>query len=205
MAFFRSGFNDTSIGFGQHHGSASLEFPYRYEIEAPNTDSNAANSYYPISFDTGGFRAPSAGPNLLIMRSYGAVGPAQRGGSSIGWTGSSTHQGGLYAAFRIGDSAWSDMNEHQLIRLRYSYHTTIADEGMMLTVNTGTPRGSGPFWLRLRGGFTYTVFAKHPVNPTWVTPGGANLSYGGNPSYQSWPDVTTTVASPFTSQLTDKG
>ena len=188
---------DYDIGFGQHGGDASAEFPYKYTITGPTHESNSANTYYPCSFYAHGFRSPSAGPNLLITRFYGETGPAQNGGSSIGWTGSSSHQGGLYAAFRIGDSAWSDMHERQLYRLRYTYHNTIANIGMNLTVNTGSPRGSGPFWVMLRGGFKYIIYAKMPVNPVWVTPGGPCVNYGGNPNYQEWPNTTTTVSAPY--------
>ena len=178
---------DYDIGFGQHGYKSSAEFPYYYELYSPNSESNAANTYYPCSFYSGGFRSPSAGPNLLIMRGYGDTGPAQRGGASIGWSGSSTHQGGLYASFRIGDSAWSDMSEQQLVRVRRTYHETISDYGMLLA----NSNGSGSFWIRMRGGFRFHVYAKMPVNPTWVTPGGGALNYNGNPNYQTWPTTTT--------------
>lgn len=182
-------------------GNPSYEFPFSYDLYTPNTESNAANTYYPVSFNTGGFRSASSGANLLIMRFYSWAGPAQRGGSSIGWTGSSSHQGGLYAAFRIGDSAWSDMHESQLVRVRRTYHDTMSDYGMMLTYDSG--RGSGPFWVRLRGGFHYRVYSKMPCFPTNVTPGGSVFSYNGNDAYQSWPGTTTSVNNSAMSGKTD--
>lgn len=188
------------IGIGQHHGTSSVEFPYYYELFSPNSESNAANTYYPCSFYTGGFRSPSSGANLIIARSYGDTGPAQRGGSSIGWNDSSTHQGGLYASWRIGDSAWSDMYEAQLVRSKRTYHVTISDFGMLLANNNG----SGPFWVRLRGGFRYHVYAKMPVNPSWVTPGGGALNHNNDPNYQVWPQTTTSVNdSRFSDNKTD--
>lgn len=185
--------------YGDAATAGSFEFPYVYAITGPTYESNSANTYYPLSLSPGGFRTHSSGANIVIWRSYGHPGPAQNGGSSIGWTGSSSHQGGLYLSFRAGDSAWSDMFESQLVRHKHTYHTTVSDYGMLL----GNTTGSGPFWVRLRGGFQYYVGSKHPCWPTWVTPGGPALTYNGNPNYQTWPGTTTSVAnSTFNSNYT---
>lgn len=169
--------------------TGSFEFPYTYIITGPTYESNSANTYYPLSINAGGFRAPNSGANLIIQRSYGRAGPAQNGGSSIGWSGSGTHQGGLYASFRIGDSAWSDMYENSLINQKTTYHRVISDYGMLLSHSTG----SGTWWVRLRGGFEYVIHSKHPAWPKWVQPSGPALTVSGNPNYQTWPSTTTTV------------
>lgn len=170
--------------------TGSFEFPYTYLVTGPTYESNSANTYYPLSLHPGGFRTAHSGANVIIQRGYSRSGPAQNGGSSIGWTGSSSHQGGMFVAFRIGDSAWSDMYENALIRYRRTYHTCISDYGLLL----GNTTGSGPWWVRLRGGFQYIVHSKHPAWPRWVQPGGGALTYQGNTNYQTWPGTTTSVA-----------
>jgi hypothetical protein len=169
--------------------TGSFEFPYTYVVTGPTYESNSANTYYPLSLAPGGFRTAHSGANIVIQRSYGHPGPAQNGGASIGWTGSTTHQGGLYLSFRVGDSAWSDMFESQLVRYRLTYHEVVSDYGMLL----GNTTGSGPFWIRLRGGFVYYIHSKHPAWPAWVQPNGPALTHAGNPNYQTWPGTTTTV------------
>ena len=190
------------------HGSGGMAYtgtqhmPFYYNIEvSPRTDpgsgsydSDGGNRYYPVSFSAGAVRRGSAMPNLVIYRGYNFSGPSQfqsNTGVSIGWTGSSTHQGGLYASYHVGDSAWSDMSEAQLTRHRRTYHTTISSHAMRLSYSSD--RGSGPFYIMLRGGFTYYINASYPANPTQVTAGGSVFSYGGNNAYQSWPASTTSV------------
>ena len=186
---------------GEANYGPSLHMPYHYTITVlPRTDpgagsydSDGGNRYYPVSFNSGSVRRPSAMPNLVIYRSYSQSGPYQfqQSNGSIGWTGSGTHQGGLYVSFHVGDSAWSDMYEGQLTRMRRTYHPTLAGHGMRLTYNTD--RGSGPFFVMLRGGFTFHVNASYPAMPRQVTAGGSVFSYGGNNAYQSWPVSTTSV------------
>tara|TARA_B100000927_G_scaffold270841_1_gene247316 strand:- start:686 stop:1423 length:738 start_codon:yes stop_codon:yes gene_type:complete len=203
------------------HGSGSLGYtatqhlPFYYQFEvSPRTDpgsgsydSDGANRYYPVSFQNGSVRRGSAMPNLVIYRGYNLSGPSQfqsNTGVNIGWTGSSTHQGGLYASYHVGDSAWSDMFESQLTRHRMTYHTTISSHGMRLSY--ALDRGSGPFFLMLRGGFTYWVNASYPAMPTQVTAGGSVFTYGSNTSYQTWPASTTSVAdSNYNGNLTSMG
>jgi hypothetical protein len=193
---------------------ATLHMPFYYGITVlPRTDpgtgsydSDGANRYYPVSFAAGGVRRASAMPNLVIMRNYGAAGPYQfevNNSVDIGWTGSSTHQGGLYAAFHTGDSAWSDMYESQVTRYRYTYHQTISSYGMRLSYSLD--RGAGPFYVMLRGGFDYIVAASYPCLPTQVTAGGSVFTHSGNTSYQTWPDSTTTAGSTFASNITNMG
>lgn len=168
-------------------GSPTYEFPYVYDLYTPNSDSDASNRYYPVSFKCPAFRSATSGANLIIARHYGDPGPAQRGGSSIGWTGSSSHQGGLYLSFRIGDSAWSDMYEAQLVRHRMTYHNTVSYYGIMQAISYNN--GSGEFYVLLRGGFFYRIYQKHPGQPTAVTPGGTVADgYGW-----TWPATLTTV------------
>ena len=177
-----------------------MPFYYSFEV-LPRTDpgsgsydSDGANRYYPVSFGAGTVRRGSAMPNLVIYRGYNFSGPSQfqtNSGVNIGWTGSSTHQGGLYASYHVGDSAWSDMNESQLTRHRRTYHTTISSHGMKLSYSSD--RGSGPFFIMLRGGFTYYVNASYPAMPAQVTAGGSVFTYSSNTSYQTWPVSTTSV------------
>jgi len=195
------------------NASASLHMPYQYSITVlPRTDpgtgsydSDGGNRYYPVSFSSGAVRRASAMPNLVIMRSYGSSGPYQfqQSNGSIGWTGSGTHQGGLYASFHVGDSAWSDMYEAQITRLRLTYHQTIGGFAMRLAHNSD--RGSGPFYVMLRGGFTYTVASSYPSMPTQVTAGGSVFSHGGNNSYQQWPVSTTSPDTTYGSSITTMG
>ena len=210
-----------TTSFGQYYafsGDAiygpSIHMPFFYTFTVlPRTDpgtgsydSDGANRYYPVSFATGGVRRPSAMPNLVIMRSYSASGPyqfEQANSVDIGWTGSGTHQGGLYSCWHAGDSAWSDMNEQQCTRHRNTYHQTIGDSVMRLSYSTD--RGSGAFCVRLRGGFEYKVAASYPALPTQVTAGGSTFSYSGNNSYQTWPDSTTSPSATFASSITNMG
>jgi hypothetical protein len=200
-----------SGGFGY---SGTMHMPFYYSITVQprsdpgsgSYDSDGANRYYPVSFMTGTVRRGSAMPNLVIYRGYNLPGAYQfqQSNGNIGWTGSGTHQGGLYASFHTGDSAWSDMNESECTRHRRTYHTTISSFGMRLSYNVD--RGSGPFFVMLRGGFTYYVNASHPAMPRQVTAGGSVFSYGGNNSYQTWPSSTTSVDnSMFNGNFTDKG
>jgi hypothetical protein len=185
---------------GDIAGAATLEMPFHYSITVlprtdpgtGNYDSDGGNRYYPVSFRSGSVRRGSSQPNLVIERTYSISGAHQfetANSVDIGWTGSSSHQGGLYASYIVGDSAWSDMYEGQITRLRQTYHQTIADHGMELTVDYS--RGSGPFWVMLRGGFTYHVHATYPAMPTQVTAGGSVFSYQGNDQFRTWPASRT--------------
>lgn len=198
---YRQGSANGQFYYHAARGTAgNLIFPFKYSITVlprsdPGTgsyDSDGANRYYPVSFSTGDVRRGFAGPNLVITRSYSWSGPYQFEQSNsvdIGWTGSSTHQGGLYAAYITGDSAWSDMYEAECRRYRMTYHSTIADHGMLITSNSD--RGSGPFWVLLRGGFTYDIYAAYPAVPTQVKAGGGAVTYNGNDAYASWPNTRT--------------
>jgi len=187
---------------GQTSYSPTLEMPFYYAITilprtdpgTGNYDSDGGNRYYPVSFASGSVRRASSQPNLVIARSYSHSGPHQfetANSVDIGWTGSSTHQGGLYASYVVGDSAWSDMYEGQVTRLRQTYHDTIADHGMQLSYSSD--RGSGPFWVMLRGGFTYYIYATYPALPTQVTAGGSCFSYSGNNQFRQWPVSRTSL------------
>lgn len=193
---------------------ASMHMPFFYTITVlPRTDpgtgsydSDGANRYYPVSFATGGVRRSSAMPNLVVMRNYAATGPYQfetANSVDIGWTGSSTHQGGLYSCWHVGDSAWSDMYEGQCTRYRYTYHQTISSYAMRLSY--AADRGAGAFVIMLRGGFEYKVAASYPALPTQVTAGGSTFTHSGNDSYQTWPDSTTTAGSTFANSITNMG
>jgi hypothetical protein len=199
---------------GSHHNQATIHMPFLYYITVlPRTDpgtgsydSDGGNRYYPVSFRTGGVRRSSAMPNLVIYRSYGDSGAHQfetANSVDIGWTGSGSHQGGLYASFHVGDSAWSDMYESQCTRLRTTYHQVLGGSGMMLAYSSD--RGTGAFYMMLRGGFQYTVAASYAAMPTQVTAGGAVFSHGGNNAYQRWPVSTTTADSAFASTITNMG
>jgi hypothetical protein len=187
---------------GQTGFTSTLDMPFYYSITVlprtdpgtGNYDSDGGNRYYPVSFATGSVRRASSRPNLVIARSYSQSGAHQfetANSVDIGWTGSSSHQGGLYASYIVGDSAWSDMYEGQVTRVRQTYHTTIADHGMQLAHDND--RGSGPFWVMLRGGFTYYIYASYPAMPTQVTAGGSCFSYSGNDQFRTWPASTTTL------------
>ena len=188
---------------GQHTFGPTTDMPFSYSLTviprsdpgSGSYDSDGANRYYPVSFATGSVRRASSRPNLIITRTYGHSGPYQwqQANSNIGWTGSSTHQGGLYASYIVGDSAWSDMYEAQITRLRKTYHDTIADHGMQLSYSAD--RGTGPFWIRLRGGFTYYILASYPAMPRQVTANGSCFSYSGDNYFRRWPASTTTVGS----------
>ena len=192
-----------STGQGAHYHksgdtgyTATLEMPFHYSITVlPRTDpgtgsydSDGGNRYYPVSFRSGAVRRAASQPNLIIARGYSASGPyqfEQTNSVDIGWTGSGTHQGGLYASYIVGDSAWSDMYEGQVTRVRQTYHPTIADHGMQLAHDND--RGAGPFWVMLRGGFTYHIYATYAAMPTQVTAGGSCFSYSGNDQFRTWP------------------
>ena len=200
---------------GGHAYMSSAHMPFYYSLivqprNDPSTgsyDSDGGNRFYPVSFNTGGVRRSSAMPNLVIYRGYNIAGAHQfetTNSVDIGWGGSSTHQGGLYASFHTGDSAWSDMSESQVTRVRRTYHTTISGYGMRLSYSAD--RGSGAFFVMLRGGFTYYVNASYQANPTQVTAGGSTFTYGDNTSYQSWPASTTSVSdTTFNGNLTSMG
>lgn len=175
----------------QYRGGPNYNMPHVMYIETPANEANSANTYYPVSFNTPGHGGGQFG-NMVITRRYYDTGPAQRGGASIGWNDSSTHQGGLEAWFHVGESAWSDYYSARLLYYRYTYHNTISDYGMMLTSDSRF--GSGPFWVRLRGGFAYWIHATFPISPANVTPGGTVFYYPteGN-AYQTWPGTTTSV------------
>lgn len=204
--FMKSG----ELGYG-----ATQHLPFYYALTVfPRTDpgtgsydSDGANRYYPVSIRAGTVRRGSSSPNFVIYRGYNVNGPyqfEQNNSVDIGWTGSSTHQGGLYASYHIGDSAWSDMHESQLTRHRLTYHTTISSHGMRLSYSTD--RGSGPFFLMLRGGFTYYMNSSYPSNPTQVKAGGGVFSHAGNDAYQTWPASTTSIAdSTYSSSMTSMG
>jgi|TARA_R110000744_G_scaffold333119_1_gene438511 hypothetical protein len=200
---------------GQTAYAASTTFPFAYAITVlprndPGTgayDSDGGNRYYPVSFMSGGVRRAGAGPNLLIYRHYSQSSAYQfevANSVDIGWTGSSTHMGGLYSSFITGDSAWSDMSESQCTRHRMSYHSTISSFGMKLSWSAD--RGSGPFYVMLRGGFTYYISSSYPSNPCQVTAGGSVFSYSGNNAYNTWPASTLSVDnSIFSGTLTSMG
>ena len=175
----------------QGRGTPNYNMPFVVSFYTPNNESNSANTYYPVSFNTPGHGGGQFG-NLVICRRYHDTGPAQRGGSGIGWNDSSTHQGGLECWFHVGESAWSDYYSARLMYYRYTYHTTVSDYGMMLTNDSRF--GSGPFWVRLRGGFQYWVHSTYPVSPANVLPGGTVFYYPteGN-TYQTWPGTVTSV------------
>ena len=198
---------------GDITGTPTLEMPFHYYITVlprtdpgtGNYDSDGANRYYPISFRSGAVRRASSQPNLIIARGYSQSGAHQfetANSVDIGWTGSSTHQGGLYASYIVGDSAWSDMYEAQVTRVRQTYHTTIAAHAMQLTADAS--RGAGPFYIMLRGGFTYHVHASYPAMPTQVTAGGSVFSYNGNDQFRQWP-VSRTDTSTVSGILGDDG
>jgi hypothetical protein len=171
----------------------NYSMPFVIAFDTPNTASNAANTYYPVAFNTptsggGGFG------NVCITRKYYDPGPAQFGGAAIGWpAGNSTdHQGGLEAFFHLAESAWSDYYSARLLYYRYTYDNTISDYGMMLTNDARF--GSGPFWIRLRGGFRYWIHSSYPLAASNVTPGGTVFYYPAEGNvYQTWPGTTTSV------------
>lgn len=181
----------SNMEVNQYRGAPNYNMPFVMYIETPANEANSANTYYPVSFNTPGHGGGQFG-NMVISRRYYDTGPAQRGGSSIGWNDSSTHQGGLEAWFHVGESAWSDYYSARLLYYRYTYHTTVSDYGMMLTSDSRF--GSGPFWVRLRGGFAYWIHASFPISPANVTPGGTVFYYPteGN-TYQTWPGTVTSV------------
>ena len=194
------------ISSGQQAYTPTMHLPYHYSFTVqprndPSTgsyDSDGANRYYPVSFMTGTVRRATAMPNMVVYRGYNLNGPHQfetTNSVDIGWTGSSTHQGGMYSSWYTGDSAWSDMYEAQCARHRRTYHTTIGGFGMQLTYSND--RGSGPFYLMLRGGFTFYVNSSHPSLPRQVTAGGSVFSYLGNDQFRQWPASTTTANSAF--------
>lgn len=189
-----------AAGYSGYSPTNHMPFYYSFTVHprsdpgSGSYDSDGGNRYYPVSFQAGTVRRATAMPNLVIYRGYNTNGPyqfEQNNSVDIGWTGSSTHQGGLYAAYYTGDSAWSDMHESSLARHRRTYHTTISSHGMKLSYSAD--RGSGPFFIMLRGGFTYWCNASYPAMPTQVTAGGSVFSYGGNNSYQTWGASTTSV------------
>lgn len=175
----------------QGRGTPNYSMPFIMSFVTPSNESNSANTYYPVSFNTPQHGGGQFG-NMCITRRYYDEGPAQRGGSGIGWNDSSTHQGGLEAWFHVAESAWSDYFSARLLYYRYTYHNTISDYGMLLTNDSRF--GSGPFWVRLRGGFRYWVHSTFPISPANVTPDGTAFYYPteGN-TYQRYPGTTTTV------------
>ena len=198
---FPSGVYYAASGHAGYQPTLEMPFYYSFTVQPRNNpdsgsyDSDGGNRYYPVSFRTGTVRRAASKPNLVIYRGYNLPGPHQFESTNsvdIGWTGSSTHQGGMYAAYYTGDSAWSDMNESSLARHRRTYHTVISSHSMKLSYSAD--RGAGPFEIMLRGGFQYWCNATYPALPTQVTAGGSVFSYGGNDSYQTWSASTTSVS-----------
>ena len=178
------------------YGKPNYGTPFVYTLQTPNTDSDAANRFYPVSINTPGCDGGGTIGTFWISRKYWSTGPAQLGGSTIGWTGSSTHQGGLDSHFQVRELAWSDKYDMRLLHHRYSYHETIQTMGMYASYSA--TYGSGPFYLMLRGGFQYNFYGNYPIHPANVEPGGRVYST----SYAwFWPATSTSGASaPFNAQ-----
>ena len=139
----------------------SFATPYRYTLSTPNHESDSANRYYPVSINTSGRAGGGMIHTLQVARRYYEYGPHHAGGSTIGWTGSSTHQGGLDLFLQVRDSSWSDMYDMRIMHYRYTYHQTVGGWGMFPSYSTSY--GSGPFYLMLRGGFQYQFYASYPL------------------------------------------
>ena len=170
----------------------SFATPYRYTLSTPNHESDSANRYYPVSINTAGRAGGGMVHNLHVGRRYYDSGPAHQGGSTIGWTGSSTHQGGLDLFLQVRDSAWSDMYDMRILHYRYTYHQTVGGWGMFASSNSSY--GSGPFYLMLRGGFQYKFYAAYPLAVANVNPGGRVYST----AYAwYWPSSTTSTSGPL--------
>ena len=177
------------IGPKQSTLQQSFATPYKYEIITPNHESDSANRYYPVSFQSVGRAGGGMIHTMQVARRYHDDGPSDYGGSTIGWTGSSTHQGGLDLFLQVRDSAWSDMYDMRVMHYRYTYHQTVGGWGMFASYST--TYGSGPFYLMLRGGFKYQVYAAHPTAVANVEPGGRVYST----SYAwYWPNSTTSTS-----------
>ena len=180
------------IGPKQSTLQQSYATPYKYEIRTPNHESDSANRYYPVSFSPVGRAGGGMIHTMQVARRYHDDGPSDYGGSTIGWTGSSTHQGGLDLFLQVRDSAWSDMYDMRVMHYRYTYHQTVGGWGMFASYST--TYGSGPFYLMLRGGFKYQVYAAHPIAVANVQPGGRVYST----SYAwYWPNSTTSTSGPL--------
>ena len=177
------------IGPKQSTLQQSYATPYKYEIITPNHESDSANKYYPVSFQSVGRAGGGMIHTMQVARRYHDDGPSDYGGSTIGWTGSSTHQGGLDLFLQVRDSAWSDMYDMRIMHYRYTYHQTVGGWGMFASYSN--TYGSGPFYLMLRGGFKYQVYAAHPMFVANVQPGGRvySTSYGWY-----WPASTTSTS-----------
>ena len=167
----------------------SFATPYRYTLSTPNHESDSANRYYPVSINTTGRAGGVMVHNLHVGRRYYDSGPHHNGGSTIGWTGSSTHQGGLDLFLQVRDSAWSDMYDMRILHYRYTYHQTVGGWGMFASSNSSY--GSGPFYLMLRGGFQYKFYAAYPLAVANVEPGGRLYSTSYN---WFWPNSTTSTS-----------
>jgi len=164
----------------------SFVSPYKYELITPNHESDSANRFYPVSINTPGRAGGGTIHTLQVARRYHDDGPSDYGGSTIGWTGSSTHQGGLDLFLQVRDSAWSDMYDMRVMHYRYTYHQTVGGWGMF--ASHSTTYGSGPFYLMLRGGFKYQFYANYPLAVANVQPGGRVYSTS---FAWYWPNSTT--------------
>ena len=177
------------IGPKQSTLQQSFATPYKYEIITPNHESDSANRYYPVSFQSVGRAGGGMIHTMQVARRYHDDGPSDYGGSTIGWTGSSTHQGGLDLFLQVRDSAWSDMYDMRIMHYRYTYHQTVGGWGMFASYNSSY--GSGAFYLMLRGGFQYKFYAAYPIAVANVEPGGRVYST----SYAwYWPNSTTSTS-----------
>jgi len=180
------------MGAKQSTGQQSYATPYKYTLYTPNSDSDAANRYYPVAIQSVGRAGGGMIHTLQVARRYYEYGPSQAGGSNIGWTGSSTHQGGLDLFLQVRDSAWSDMYDMRIMHYRYTYHQTVGGWGMFASYNASY--GAGPFYLMLRGGFKYHFYAAYPIAVSNVEPGGRVYST----SYAwYWPNSTTSTSGPL--------
>ena len=165
------GFGGTGgMGPKQSTGQQSYATPYKYSLYTPTSDSDSANRFYPVAIQSVGRAGGGMIHTLQVARRYYEYGPHNAGGSTIGWTGSSTHQGGLDLFLQVRDSSWSDMYDMRVMHYRYTYHQTVGGWGMF--ASSSTSYGSGPFYLMLRGGFQYKFYASYPLAVANVEPGG---------------------------------
>jgi hypothetical protein len=163
--------------------SASLEYPYFYTLTVAGT----GDLFFPVAM----MNTPTGGVpgKFVISRGYWDTAPYPVAPQFGGYDAS--HLGGLQAVFTTSGSGWADYSYVVLQSLRQTYVRSIADCGILPTAGDGRA-----LWCRLRGGYSYRVWANYPLSPKQVNPKSeAYYSTNGTTTYQFFYPDTVAVSS----------
>lgn len=162
--------------------SGNLEYPYFYTLTVAGT----GDLFFPVAMmntSTGGVPG-----KFVISRGYWDTAPYPVTAQFVGYDAS--HLGGLQAVFTTAGSAWADYTYIVLQSLRQTYSRSIADCGILQVASDGRA-----LWCRLRGGYSYRIWANYPLSPKQVNPKSeAYYSTNGATTYQFFYPDTVAVA-----------